>query len=89
MSAKGTRRCFAGIGPATRISRIRTRKALGRMDAETGEAECATTQTVHWDSSAELECWWVTKLYADKSVSNRHDQAICFKSDRMKTPPQQ
>jgi len=64
-----------------------TTTALGSLDEATGEAECATTQIVHCDSSRELECWWVAKLYADNTVDSRHSQAIHFVTERMNTNP--
>jgi hypothetical protein len=88
VSAKGTRRCFAETGPASTTSKMRTRKALGRMDATTGEAECATTQIVHRASSPGLEWWCAAEPYADNNVSSRHINAICFKTDRMNVPQQ-
>jgi hypothetical protein len=53
-----------------------------------GEAECATTQSVHCASSAGLEWWCAAMPYADDTVSSRHSNAICFTTDRMKLTQQ-
>jgi hypothetical protein len=90
VSAKGTRRCLAKNDHTRTTGRTKTRTMLGRLAGATGEAECATTQIVHCDSSTELECWWVAKPYADNSVDSRHNHAIRFMADRMNTfPPDQ
>jgi len=87
VSAKGTRRWLANNDPTRTTSTTSTRTTLGRLQGATGEAECATTQIVHCDSSRELECWWVAKPYADNSVDSRHNHAIRFMADRMNTYP--
>ena len=73
--------------PAGTTSGTRATATLERLDGATGEAECATMQIVHCDSSRELECWWVAKPYADNSVDSRHNHAIRFMTDRMNTYP--
>ena len=88
MSAKGIRRCLAETGSASATSSTKTRVVLGSLQVAEGEAECAITQTVHWASSRELECWWTATLNAETHVSNRHSHAAGFNSDRMEaTPP--
>jgi hypothetical protein len=58
------------------------------LQAAAGEAEWAMTQTEHFASSMELECWCTAKPYADTSISSRQSQAIGFKTDRMKATQQ-
>lgn len=60
---------------------------LGSLHAVAGEAECATTQTVHFASSRALECWWAAKLHADTTVSKTQSHTTGFKTDRMKVFP--
>jgi hypothetical protein len=87
VSAKGTRRCLAESGSAATMICTRIRAALDSSHVATGEAECAMTQTVHFASSRELECWCSAKLYAANSISSRQSHAIGFKADRMKSFP--
>ncbi len=87
MSAKGMRRCLAESGSACTMGCARITKALGGVHVAAGEAECAITQTVHFASSRELECWWAAKPYADTEVSTTQSHATGFQTDRMKTSP--
>jgi hypothetical protein len=50
--------------------------AFDKLEATTGEAECAATQTVHFAASSELEWWCVVSAYADHRVSNKHSQEM-------------
>ena len=55
---------------------VRTRTELGTVAAATGEAERATTQTVHRDSSAKVEWWCAVKMYADHNVNSKQNHAM-------------
>ena len=80
-------RCLAGTGAAVTTTETRRKKAFGNLEASTGEAEWAATQTVHFAASMELEWSCDARAYTEHNVSSRHSHAMRFDIDRMYAYP--